>query len=313
MKTTTINNTDLHVSMFCLGGAFFGTRDSKEVSFAMLDQFAEAGGNFIDSANSYATWMGEGGESETMFGKWMQERGNREHMVVSTKMGNAAKDAPASSRPEDILRECDRSLARLQTDYLDLYYFHRDDRTVPLEDQLGAMDSLVQSGKVRHIGASNFKTWRLAEAVGVSKAHGYAAFCCVQQRYTYLRPRVDANFGGQVSCNDELLDYCAERDFQLLAYSPLLNGAYIREDRSDKQYQYRHRDSDVRKDVLFQVATEIGATPNQVILAWLTGHGIIPTTSASTREQMNDTLGGADLTLPDEILRRLDAAGAEQQ
>jgi aryl-alcohol dehydrogenase-like predicted oxidoreductase len=244
-----------------------------------------------------------------MLGNWLADRGNRDQMVLATKMGAPTKGAPMSSKPEHILRECERSLARLQTDYIDLYYFHRDDRSVPLEDQLGAMDQLVQALKVRHIGASNFKAWRLAEAAAVSAAGNFAAFCCVQQRHTYLRPRVGADFGFQKSSNDDLLEYCAQRDFQLIAYSPLLGGAYIREDRKI-QPQYRHRDSELRKAELFKVAEETGATPNQVILAWLTGRGVIPISGASNAAQMSESLIGFDLTLTDEILDRLDAAGA---
>ena len=144
MKTTTIKNTDLHVSMFCLGGQSFGSRDDKTVSYAMLDQFVEGGGNFLDTANNYAIWNGEGGESETMLGNWLADRGNRDRMVLATKMGGRTKDAPMSSKPEHIRRECERSLKRLRTDRIDLYYFHCDDRSVPLGDQLGAMDELVR-------------------------------------------------------------------------------------------------------------------------------------------------------------------------
>ncbi len=309
MKTTQINHTDLNVSAFCLGGQSFGSRDNQDVSYAMLDQYTGAGGNFLDTANNYATWNGKGGESETMIGQWMTDRGNRNSIVLATKMGAPVGDTPMSSRPEHILRECERSLKRLQTDHIDLYYFHRDDRSVPFADQLGAMDRLRQEGKIRHIGASNFKAWRLAEAAGVSEALGVAGFCCVQQRYTYLRPAVGASFGFQKSCNDDLLEYCRERDFQLVAYSPLLGGAYIREDREIPR-QYEHRDSEIRKETLFQVAEEFGVTPNQVILAWMTGRGVIVISGASTAAQMDESLAGFDLTLSDEILDRLDAAGA---
>lgn len=312
MKTTTIKNTNLNVSMFCLGGQNFGSRDDKTVSYAMLDQFVDGGGNFLDTANNYAIWNGEGGESETMLGNWLADSGKRDQIILASKMGGTAKDAPMSSNPEHIRRECEHSLKRLQTDHIDLYYFHCDDRSVPLEDQLGTMDQLVQEGKVRYVGASNFRAWRLAEAAAVSAANNITAFSCVQQRYTYLRPRVDADFGFQKSCNADLLEYCAERDFQLIAYSTLLGGAYIREDRKI-QRQYQHSDSDVRKATLFQIAEEIGATPNQVILAWLTGRGVIPISGASKAEQMSETLIGFDLTLTDDILDRLDAAGAPQE
>jgi aryl-alcohol dehydrogenase-like predicted oxidoreductase len=312
VRKVRINNTQLDVSKFCLGTMNFGSRDSKAVSYAMLDLYVDGGGNFLDTANNYAVWVGEGGESETTLGQWMQERGNRQHMVVASKAGCPTKDAPMSSKPEHILAECDRSLMRLQTDYIDLFYYHVDDRTVPLEVQLETMDKLTRSGKVRYIGASNFKAWRLAEAAAISAANDYPAFSTVQQRYTYLRPRIDANFNVQVSANDDLLDYCQERNLQLIAYSSLLSGAYSREDRKI-QKQYRHADTDVRKAALLRIAQELAVTPNQVLLAWLTGRGIIPVTGASTQEQMQESMAAFDLTLPEAILDRLDSAGANPE
>jgi aryl-alcohol dehydrogenase-like predicted oxidoreductase len=312
MKSIRLNGTELDVSMFCLGTMNFGSRDDRAVSYAMLDQYVEGGGNFLDTANNYAVWIGEGGESEAMLGRWIYERGNRGNMIVASKVGCPTQDAPMSSKPEHILAECDRTLKRLQTDYLDLYYYHLDDRSVPLDVQLETMDQLTRSGKVRYIGASNFKAWRLAEAAAVSKANDYPAFCCVQQRHTYLRPRVDARFGAQVSSNDDLLEYCRERGLQLVAYSSLLSGAYSRDDRRI-QKQYRHKDSDARMAALLEAAHETAATPNQVLLAWLTGRGIIPVTGASTAEQMMESLAGFDLSISVELLDRLDAAADKPQ
>ena len=312
MKSIRLNGTELDVSMFCLGTMNFGSRDDRAVSYAMLDQYVEGGGNFLDTANNYAVWIGEGGESETMLGRWMHERGNRGNMIVASKAGCPTQDAPMSSKPEHILAECDRTLKRLQTDYLDLYYYHLDDRSVPLNVQLETMDQLTRSGKVRYIGASNFKAWRLAEAAAVSKANDYPAFCCVQQRHTYLRPRVDARFGAQVPSNDDLLEYSRERGLQLVAYSSLLSGAYSRDDRRI-QKQYRHKDSDARMAALLEAAHETAATPNQVLLAWLTGRGIIPVTGASTAEQMMESLAGFDLSISVELLDRLDAAADKPQ
>ena len=310
MKTKTIHNTELNVSMFYLGGQEWGSRDDKTISYNMLDQYVGGGGNFLDTANNYAVWRGEGGESETMIGNWFADRGNRNDLILATKMGGSANDAPMSSAPEHIRRECERSLKRLQTDHIDLYYFHCDDRRVPLEDQLGTMNELVQEGKVRYIGASNFKAWRLAEAAAVSAANNISSFVCVQQRYTYLRPRVDADFGFQKSTNDDLLEYCKERDFQLVAYSPLLSGAYVRGDKPMRA-QYLHADSDARMATLMEVAKEVDATPIQVIFAWMTGRGVIVISGASKSEQMEESFAGFDLTLSDEILDRLDTAGAE--
>jgi aryl-alcohol dehydrogenase-like predicted oxidoreductase len=309
MKFTTLGNTALNVSMFCIGGQSFGTRDKEELVHPILDRYVEAGGNFLDTANMYATWLGQGGESETLLGAWMKQRENRNRMVVASKVGFAARDAPQSTRAEDIVRECDRSLERLQTDRIDLYYAHRDDRQVPLEEQLRAFDRMVQAGKVRYIGASNFKAWRLAEAAGISTAENLSSFCCVQQRFTYLRPRVDADFDFQTSCNDDLLEYCKFRDLPLLAYSPLLSGAYGRDDRRIPG-QYLHADTDARLAALNAVASKTGSTLNQVILAWLTGQGILPVTGASTLDQLAESLAGFDLTLSKDQMETLNNAGA---
>jgi aryl-alcohol dehydrogenase-like predicted oxidoreductase len=309
MKFTSLGNTSLEVSMFCMGGQSFGTRDKEDVTFPLLDRYADAGGNFLDTSNMYATWLGEGGESETLLGHWMQQRQNRKAMIVASKVGFAAKNAPESSRAEDIERECERSLKRLQTDHIDLYYAHRDDRNVPLAEQLGAFDKLVKAGKVRYVGASNFKAWRLAEAAGISAAQGLASFCCVQQRFTYLRPRVDADFDFQTSADDDLLEYCASRKLPLLAYSSLLAGAYGRADRQIPP-QYLHADSEARLAALHTIAEEAGATSNQVILAWLTGQGIVPVTGVSTQEQLTESLAGFDLTLTPAQFEVLNTAGA---
>jgi len=309
MKMRPFGKTDLRVSNLCLGTMHFGTRDDESTSYAMLDQYVEGGGNFLDTANMYAMWQGNGGESETLIGKWVKDRGNRDDLVIASKVGFAYQDVPKSSKPEIIEAECEKSLKRMGLDVIDIYYAHRDDRDTPLEAQLEAFDKLVRAGKVRYIGASNFRAWRLAEAAGISNAHGWAAFCCVQQRYTYLRPRVDADFVFQTSCNDDLLDYCREKQFQLLAYSPQLGGAYTRSDRPFPP-QYDHADTQSRLAVLNEVAEEAHATPGQVVLAWLIAHDVVPLIGASTADQMAENLAASTLTLSPEQMSRLDEAGA---
>jgi aryl-alcohol dehydrogenase-like predicted oxidoreductase len=311
LRTVTLGSTGLEVAVLCLGTMHFGTRDDERRSFAVLDRYVEAGGNFLDTANMYAMWIGQGGESEALQGKWMRERKNRSDLVITSKVGFQYQDVPTSNRPELIEAECDKSLKRLGVDCIDLYYAHRDDRKTPLEAQLEAFDKLVRAGKVRYVGASNFRAWRLAEAEGISKAHGWAAFCCVQQRYTYLRPRVDADFAFQTSCNDDLLEYCRERKFPLLAYSPLLGGAYQRDDRPIP-IQYDHADSHARLAVLKEVAKELHAEPNQVVLAWMVARGIVPVTGASSPAQLSTSLEAVALPLSDGQLERLHQAGAPQ-
>ncbi|MFW6288393.1 MAG: aldo/keto reductase, partial [Spirochaetota bacterium] len=234
MKTLKLGHSGIEVSEVCLGILPYGTKVDRDTSFALLDAYYEAGGRFIDTANNYSMWHagGVGTESEAMLGEWLRARGNRNELVIATKVGFNRADRGPSLSKETIEQEIAGSLERLGIDTIDLYYAHADVRTDPLEETLGAFDSFVQSGAVRAIGCSNYRAWRIAEARAVSEASGWASYCCVQQRHTYLRPRPGASFGAQTSSNEDLLDYCREHDdFRLLAYSPLQNGAYTRKDR----------------------------------------------------------------------------------
>ncbi len=313
MKRTTIGHDgELEVSVMCLGTDVYGTRVPEATACDIMDQYVAAGGNFLDTANIYAAWLegGKGGDSETLLGKWMKERGNRDQLVIASKMGWPYQDVPMSSTAECIEREAEKSLKRLGIDTIDLYYTHRDDLEVPLEEQLGAMDKLVKAGKVRCIGSSNVKAWRLEEARSISLAKGLVRHAAVEQRFTYLRPRVDARFGGQISTNPDLLEYCKRHALPLLAYTPLLGGAYTREDRPLPP-QYKHADSDARLEVLNSVAKEVGVNANQVILAWMMQQDIIPIFGASRVEQMEDNIAAVNVTLSDEQMKTLTRARAK--
>ena len=305
------SNGELEISAMCLGTDHFGSRVDNATSYAILDRYVSAGGNFLDTSNIYATWIkgAHGGESETLLGKWMRDRKNREQIVIATKMGWPYQDVPMSSSAEIIEQEAEKSLKRLGIDTIDLYYTHRDDRDVPLEEQLGAMDKLVKAGKVRCIGASNIKAWRLEEARWTSINNGFPQHVGVEQRFTYLRPKVGASFGGQKSTNRDLLEYCRNRKLPLLAYSPLLGGAYTRDDK-ELPKQYRHSDSDARMGALRSVAKDVRATLNQVILAWMMHQDIIPIMGASRVEQMDENLGAPEVKLSEKQMETLAKAGA---
>ena len=246
-----------------------------------------------------------------MLGRWLQARRNRFELFIATKLGFAYQDVERGLRAEQIERECEKSLRRLQTDVIDLYYAHVDDRITPLEESMEAFDRLVQAGKVRYLGASNFLAWRVEQARWVSRANGWAQYCCIQQRHTYLRPRPGAGFGAQISTNDDLLDYCRSEGVTLLAYSPLLGGAYTRPDRNFQE-QYLGPDSDARLATLQAVAAELGATANQVVYAWMmqSDPPVIPLMAASTDEQMAENLGALEVTLSAEQMERLNEASA---
>ena len=224
MRTVPLGNTGVDVSIYCLGAMYLGTRNDAASSYRLLDQYMAAGGFFIDTANIYAHWVEgfRGGESETLLGEWMRARGNRSRIFLATKVGFQYPGVTIGLSARQIEEECNKSLRRLGVDTIDLYYAHVDDRSTPMEETLAAFDRLVKAGKVRYIGASNFLAWRLAQAHALSVAHGWPDYCCVQQRYTYLRPKPGAGFDPQLAVNDDLLDYCRNNPVTLLAYSSLL-------------------------------------------------------------------------------------------
>ncbi len=312
MQTLSLGNSGVEVSELCLGAMYFGTRNDRATSYRMLDMYVDAGGTFIDTANIYAHWAdgGRGGESETLLGEWMRERGNRDRMFIASKVGFNYGDVTRGLPAWRIEEECNKSLRRMGIETIDLYYAHVDDRQTPQEETLAAFDRLVKAGKVRLIGASNFRAWRLEEARWISQTQGQAAYCCVQQRHTYLPPRPGVSTAPQLVANEDLLDYARATGLRILAYSALLAGAYTRDDRPLPP-EYRSPDNDARLQALRAVAAETGATLNQVILAWMLqgDPAIIPLIAASTEEQMRDNLGALKVRLTADQLQRLNAAG----
>jgi aryl-alcohol dehydrogenase-like predicted oxidoreductase len=311
----------IDVSALCLGTMYFGTTVDEESAFAVLDRFVEAGGTFVDTANTYSFWVpgGTGVESEELLGRWLASRGIRDQVVLATKVGalpvppDAAWPEHAEGLSRDVVRaQAEASLRRLRTDRLDVYYAHIEDRRTPLHDTVATFASLVTDGLVRAVGCSNHAAWRVAQAREIARASGVPGFTCVQQRHTYLRPRPGAEFGANPHISDEMLD-CArtEPDLTVLGYSVLLSGAYTRDDRPLPE-QYDHADSRRRLAVLAEVAAELGATPNQVVLAWLMGGDppVLPVLGVSSVSQLDECLGALDLELTAEHRHRLDATPA---
>jgi aryl-alcohol dehydrogenase-like predicted oxidoreductase len=312
MQTQKLGSTGVEVSALCLGAMFFGSRNDSATSYRILDAYVDAGGSFIDTANIYAFWVKgyHGGESESMLGDWMRERGNRSRLFVASKVGFGYPGVEVGLRARQIEEECEKSLRRMNIETMDLYYTHVDDRNTPLEETMQALDRLVKAGKVRFVGASNYLAWRLEQARWLSQINGWAEFCCIQQRYTYLRMKPGTSFAPQVMANEDLLDYCQNTGMTLLAYSVLLAGAYTRPDRAIPD-QHAFEDTTKRLDVLRAVADETGATVNQVILRWMLQSSpvILPLIAASNEAQLQDNLGALNLQLSDEQMERLDTAG----
>ena len=270
-----LGRSGLRVSALCLGGNTFGWTTDQQVSEAVLDAYVEAGGNFIDTADVYARWVpgNHGGESETVLGKWMGARRNRHGVLIATKvmgaMGSGPNDTGLSR--QHIMAAVDASLRRLQTDYIDLYQAHWDDRETPLDETLRAFDDLVRHGKVRYIGASNHHAWRLARALWESDKRGYV-------RYESLQPKYNLVFRDEYE--RELEPLCLEQDVAVIPYSSLASGFLSGKYRRGAALPSTARAGGVQKtymndrgftilEAVEKVAAASGATPAQVSLSWL--------------------------------------------
>lgn len=302
----------LTVSELCLGTMYFGYRTDERTAFAILDRFHEAGGTFLDTANNYGQWHGEAGESERVLGRWMRSRGTVDTMVVATKVG-ARTLRPGDPSPEhwqglgaaQIRKDVETSRHQLGKDRIDLYYAHIDDRDTPLAETVDAMAELAESGTVGLLGCSNTALWRVEQARRL--AGGRPGYTCLQQQHSYLLPQAGPGQSNLVGA--ETLDYAATEGLHLLAYSPLLKGSYGRG--GPLGPEYAHAANRTRLAVLREVARELGATPNQVVLAWLLAARptIVPIPGASSVDQLDEMLGATELVLDEATMARLDEAG----
>lgn len=310
MYSTTLGRTDEKVSELCLGAMHFGTTTPTDMSERLLDMFVDAGGNFVDTANIYATWHGKGGESETLLGNWMQTRKNRSRIFLATKVGFGAGFGMPDGEglnSQQIIFQAENSLKRLGTETIDLYYAHRDDRSVPLEETLEAFSRLVQAGKVRYLAGSNYRPWRLMKALALSRQHGWPEYQAIQQRHTFLRPLPGARFvsGNQVVLDDDLNMLCLEEGVTILAYGALLGGAYSRPDRSMDEYITPGNQQ--RRERLDSMAALLRLSVNTLILAWMlhSTPPAYPIIAASTEEQLRENLAAVDVKLTAEQMAAL--------
>ncbi len=309
-----------HKGQIALGAMYFGTRQDRDESFAILDRFAELGGRWLDTADNYSFWeseTGHGGASERMLGEWFAANpGVREQMWVSTKLG--AEPLVAGKWPESmeglspaaIEAALGGSLERLGTDHVELLWAHVEDRTVPIEDQVAALGATVADGRVKQLGASNHAMWRLERARATASALGVEPYSAMQLRHTYLQPIPFAHLveGGHVVASPEALDYARSEDLAFWAYNTLLAGSYARPDRP-LQAPYVHADTERRLAALDRVATSTGATRNQVVLAWLMGGSpaVTPIVGVSSVAQLDEVMAARDLTLDADALAVLNS------
>lgn len=302
-----LGRTDLDVFPICLGGNVFGWSADEPQSRAVLDAYAEAGGNFIDTANSYLI---EHGRSETIIGRWMKDRGNRDRIVLATKVGGGRDPRYRNLRAETIRSEALASLERLQTGHIDLYYAHVDDQETPLEESLRAFDALVTDGVVRHIAASNYSPERLTAALELQRELGLAEFTALQPHYNLVERDFERT----------LAPVAAARDLAVLPYyalaSGFLTGKYrpggqaVESVRAQAAGRYLAAGGAAALEALDQVAAAHQTTVAAVALAWLLTRPTVtaPIASARTIGQLEEILPAVKLELTPEEAALLSAA-----
>jgi aryl-alcohol dehydrogenase-like predicted oxidoreductase len=314
MHLRPLGRSPLSVAPLAFGGNVFGWSADEKRSFELLDAFVDAGFNLVDTADGYSAWVpgNRGGESETLIGKWLQRSGKRDQVVIATKVAKWVEHPGLS--PLNIRQAVEGSLRRLQTDHIDLYQAHEDDATVPLHETLGAFARLIEEGKVRAIGASNYGADRFEEALKVSKEHGLP-------RYESLQP--EYNLVSRAGYERELEPLARREDIGVIPYYALASGFLTGKYRSAADLaKSAARGGAVKKYLdprglgvlaaLDDVAAAHQATPAQVALAWLMARpGITaPIASATSVEQLRDLCAAADLVLAADEIARLDTASA---
>ncbi|MEH3144934.1 MAG: aldo/keto reductase [Methylobacterium frigidaeris] len=313
MDLRPLGRSGLSVPPLCFGGNVLGWTADEATSFAVLDRLAEAGLTFVDTADVYSRWVPghQGGESETVLGRWMKARGNRDRITVATKVGMDMGEGRKGLRPAYIAQAVEASLRRLQTDRIDLYQSHIDDPDAPIEETLRAYEALIRAGKVRAIGASNFAAARLQEALDVAGRTGLP-------RYESLQP--EYNLANRTGYEAELEPLCRREEIGVIPYFSLAAGFLTGKYRAAGDAAGRARENRVTPYLtpkgfalladLDAVAADHGATPAQVALAWLIARpGLTaPIASATSVVQAGDLIAGARLRLDPAAIARLDEA-----
>jgi aryl-alcohol dehydrogenase-like predicted oxidoreductase len=302
MELRQIGHSKLKVTPLCLGGNVFGWTIDEPASFEVLDAYAELGGNFIDTADVYSTWApgNTGGESETILGRWMKARNNREKVIIATKCGSKMPSGEGLSRAW-IHKAVEDSLRRLQTDHIDLYQSHIDDQSTPLEETMEAFNDLVRAGKVRALGCSNYSGERLQQALTVSERHAIARYECIQPKYNLVSREYET----------DQAPVALKNNVGCIPYSSLASGFLTGKYKRDGAMPDSKRAGGVQQryfnDEAFAVlakveslAKELNATPAQVSLAWLMQQPSVtaPIASATSVAQLRELMGSLALQLP---------------
>lgn len=310
-----LGNSGLEIAPIVFGGNVFGWTADESTSFQLLDAFVAAGFNAVDTADMYSKWVpgNKGGESETIIGNWLKRGGKRHQVIIATKVGLEMGPGKKGLSKKYILASAEDSLKRLQTDYIDLYQSHTDDTDTPLQETLEAYAQLTQQGKVRAIGASNYRANRLGEALTISRQKHLPRYASLQPEYNlYVRAAFEA----------ELAPLCRRENIGVIPYFSLASGFLTGKYRSEADLASRARGKSVKKyltergfrilNALDQAAKAHRSTPTQIAIAWLLAQPAItaPIASATTLDQLHELLGAAEVKLDPQSLQQLDQASA---
>lgn len=315
MKYHTLGLTELKTAPLIFGGNVFGWTLDEKASFDMIDAWLDAGFNMIDTADVYSKWAEghAGGESEHVLGRYFAKRGNRDRVLLASKVGMEMPDQGEGLSRDWITTEIEHSLHRLNTDYLDLYFAHIDDDSTPLDETLEAFDRLITDGKVRHIGASNYSGARLVSALGAARDLEVPRYEVVQSFY---------NLYDRFDYENDLADICIEHDLGVTPYFSLASGFLTGKYRSREDAEGRARAPFVDKyfderglrilDALDNVAHRYESRPAAIALAWLIQQPSVtaPVVSATSQSQFDQLVAATSITLDDEALSCLDKASA---
>jgi aryl-alcohol dehydrogenase-like predicted oxidoreductase len=316
MEKRTLGHSGLRVSNIAFGGNVLGWTADETTSFNILDAFVAAGGNLIDTADVYSRFVPghQGGESEIVLGKWMKARGNRDQVIIATKVGGDMGPGSKGLARKHILESIENSLRRLHTGHIDLYQSHYDDQSVPQEETLATYAELIKQGKVRAIGASNFTADRLKQAFEVSKHYNYP-------HYTSLQPLY--NLYDRADYEQNLEQFCVKEGLGVISYFSLASGFLSGKYRSVQDTEGKARGKIVQKylnpaglqllDTIDEIATRYMATPTQISLAWLIARPSItaPIVSATSVKQLNEIVKAADIKLDQGSIEALNNASAK--
>ena len=311
----TIGNSNLKTAPLAFGGNVFGWTVNEKMAFDLLDGFVENGFNLIDTADIYSVWVPghQGGESETIIGKWLKKSGKRDKVLIATKVGMKMSEEKKGLSKSYIFQAIEDSLKRLQTDHIDIYQSHEDDSTTPLEETLEAYTELYQQGKIKIIGASNYSAERLSQALEVSKKNNFISYQCLQPLYNlYDRSDYEA----------QLESVCTKFNLGVLTYFSLASGFLTGKYQSEQDLLNSSRKEIVEKymnesgfkiiNALKQVAKELNTTPGNVAIAWLMAHPSVtaPIVSATNLDQLKNLIDAAQLKLHANHIQLLNAASA---